>query len=44
MLRKAQLDRCEPPPWDNQDSWYQEFAKHPIHDLLSSLNIVGSDY
>jgi len=42
MLTKAQLDSCALPSWGDQDLWQQDFMKHPIHDLLSSLNITGS--
>jgi len=38
MLAKAQLDSCTLPPWKDQDMWQQNFMRHPIHELLSSLS------
>jgi len=40
MLAKAQTDFCTFPPCDDQDQWQQNFMKHPIHTLLSSLTVV----
>jgi len=36
MLKKAQQDNCEAPPWDIGNLWQQEFMKKPIYQELES--------
>jgi mannose-1-phosphate guanylyltransferase len=33
-LKEAQQDQCIAPPWSKNNSWQQEFIKHPIHQFL----------
>ena len=34
MLKKSQLDQCDPLPWPDHGLWQQKFSKHNIHDLI----------
>jgi len=34
MLREAQADKCDMPPWDINNIWQQDFLNNPIHNLI----------
>jgi len=34
ILKEAQMDKCETPPWTEESSWQQDFLSNPIHKLI----------
>ena len=34
-LKEAQMDKCETPPWTEENSWQQDFLSNPIHKLIA---------
>ena len=34
MLKEAQMDKCDNPPWTEGSSWQQGFLSNPIHQLI----------
>ena len=36
MLRKAQLDVCDLPPWNIHNKWQRDFMQNPIHKQIAS--------
>ena len=35
ILKEAQMDKCETPPWTEESSWQQDFLSNPIHKLIA---------
>jgi len=35
ILKEAQMDKCETPPWTEENSWQQDFLSNPIHKLIA---------
>ena len=35
ILKEAQMDKCETPPWTEESSWQQDFLSNSIHKLIA---------